>query len=250
MPIPIPKTVFSGRKIELEQIERKLGRPERGRKGAILWGLSGYGKTQLALHYITMHKPSYGAILWIDSSSADSVHDSFAQVLSKLGINVNEEQSAVEIVLEWLEQDLNRSWIIVFDGVDGREDPNEPDYIDLRKYIPSCDHGHVLLTTISSDLHLRLDFAGIQVNGVDEQAGSEIVLRWSGSSISSSSGIHPKHISPELLFTDIAHSPSDCEGNFAAAWRSASCLGTSGLILIVRHHFSNRIQSAIRETIC
>ncbi|GIC85878.1 Pfs and NB-ARC domain protein [Aspergillus udagawae] len=187
MPIPIPKTVFSGRKIDLEQIERKLGRPERGRKGAVLWGLSGYGKTQLALHYITMHNPSYGAILWIDSSSADSVHDSFVQVLSKLGINVNEEQSAVEIVLEWLEQDLNRSWIIVFDGADGREDPNEPDYIDLRKYIPSCDHGHVLLTTISSDLHLRLDFAGIQVNGVDEQAGSEILLRWSGSSISNSS---------------------------------------------------------------
>ncbi|KAH2638202.1 hypothetical protein KXV79_008740, partial [Aspergillus fumigatus] len=69
-----------------------------------------------------------------------------------------------------------------------RGDPNEPDYIDIEKYIPSCDHGHVLMTTASSDLHLRLNLAGIPVNGVDEQAGSEILLRWSGSSISDSSG--------------------------------------------------------------
>ncbi|KAH2125098.1 hypothetical protein KXV35_008207, partial [Aspergillus fumigatus] len=85
-------------------------------------------------------------------------------------------------------QDLNPCWIIVFDGVDSRGDPNEPDYIDIEKYIPSCDHGHVLMTTASSDLHLRLNLAGIPVNGVDEQAGSEILLRWSGSSISDSSG--------------------------------------------------------------
>ncbi|RHZ45308.1 Pfs and NB-ARC domain protein [Aspergillus thermomutatus] len=187
MRIPIPKSVFFGRKVELEQMEQNLGRPERGRKGVALWGLSGYGKTQLAIHYIAMHKPTYDSILWIDSSSADSIHESFAQVCLKLGKSVYQGHSAVDKVLEWLEQDLNRSWIIVFDGVDDCEDANEPDDIDLRKYIPSCDHGHVLLTTISSDLHLRLNFAGIQVNGVDEQAGSEILMRCSGSTISNSS---------------------------------------------------------------
>jgi hypothetical protein len=245
MTIPIPETVFFGRKVELEQIEQHLGRPQRGRKGAVLWGLSGYGKTQLAIRYITMHKPFYDSILWIDSSSADSIHGSFAQVLSMLSKNVTEGQSAVEIVLEWLEQDLNRSWIIVFDGVDGRGDPNELDYIDLRKYIPSCDHGHVLLTATSSDLHLRLNLAGFQVNGIDEQAGSELLLRWSGSSISNSSGIHPKHIILVPLFTDIAHSSSNCEGNFSPAWRTASCLGTIWLIPLLRYHFYKRIQSAI-----
>ncbi|KAM0096299.1 hypothetical protein ACP6JD_000059 [Aspergillus fumigatus] len=188
MAIPIPETAFFGRKAELDQIEQNLGWPKRGRKGVVLWGLGGYGKTRLASHYITMHKPFYDSILWIDSSSADSIHSCFAQVLSMIDRNVNEGQSAVEMVLEWLEQDLNPCWIIVFDGVDSRGDPNEPDYIDIEKYIPSCDHGHVLMTTASSDLHLRLNLAGIPVNGVDEQAGSEILLRWSGSSISDSSG--------------------------------------------------------------
>lgn len=245
MAIPIPETAFFGRKAELDQIEQNLGWPKRGRKGVVLWGLGGYGKTRLASHYITMHKPFYDSILWIDSSSADSIHSCFAQVLSMIDRNVNEGQSAVEMVLEWLEQDLNPCWIIVFDGVDSRGDPNEPDYIDIEKYIPSCDHGHVLMTTASSDLHLRLNLAGIPVNGVDEQAGSEILLRWSGSSISGSSGISSRVQILAPVFTNIAHGSRSCEGNFAAAWRSTSCLGTGWLIPLIQYHSYKRIQSAI-----
>ncbi|KAF7177747.1 hypothetical protein CNMCM7691_006181 [Aspergillus felis] len=86
---------------------------------------------------------------------------------------------AIERVLEWLEQETNTAWIMVFDGVE-MPDTSTATNIDIRKYFPSCNHGHVLLTTVSPYLHARRGYRGIRVRGVDEDAGAHILLRCAG----------------------------------------------------------------------
>ncbi|PKX99632.1 Pfs and NB-ARC domain protein [Aspergillus novofumigatus IBT 16806] len=159
--VPVLQTVFIGREIEVNEMKEELGDPRQGRKGVVLRGLCGYGKTQLAVHYISVRRTLYDSILWIDCSSWDAIHGSFSEIWRKIQGCIDGEQSPIERVLEWLVQETNPAWIMVFDGVEIADTSAAMD-IDIRKYFPSCDHGHVLLTTLSPYLHTRLGYPGVE----------------------------------------------------------------------------------------
>jgi hypothetical protein len=177
---PISKSVFFGREAELEHLRQAFDITHPGRQFAVIWGLSGYGKTQLAIEYLTSRDADYDSILWVDSSSRAMVEESFEQISLRLGSPTIPQQSGAERVIEWLERDSNRSWIIVFDGVESLDDSDQIDSFDIRDYFPSCKHGHLLLVTTSADFHLRLVFPGIQVQDVDHNTGANILLRCAG----------------------------------------------------------------------
>jgi hypothetical protein len=73
--------------------------------------------------------------------------------------------------MRWLRWDANKSWLMVFDSVDSIEE------LDIRKYIPECGHGSLIITTTLSDLYSPLKFHGIELKGVDDLAGSKILLK-------------------------------------------------------------------------
>lgn len=149
------------------------------RKSLVLWGLSGSGKTRLAIHYVTTNKQAYHSVLWIDGWSSALINQSFENLSHHIS-GYNREKPATEQVIEWLERKTNRSWIMIFDGVPGAYDVDDPEDFDIRKYLPDCDHGHILLVTTSSDLHLRLAFSEIHLEGVDDNTGSSILLKCAG----------------------------------------------------------------------
>lgn len=184
--LPI-RTTFLGREDELSHMQRCFGSDLR-RKSLVLWGLTGSGKTQLATHYIITNKQTYQSVLWIDGSSSASIHQSF-EIISRRISGYNQERLVTEQVLEWLERGTNRSWMIVFDNVPGANDVNDLDNIDIRKYLPVCDHGHILLVTIASDLHQRLALPEIYLEGVDDITGSSILLRCAGIQAPEDSGM-------------------------------------------------------------
>lgn len=74
--------------------------------------------------------------------------------------------------MKWLQQDTNESWLMVFDSVDICEG------LDIRKHVPSCEHGSFLITISRSDLHPPLGFHGMELEGVDDLAGSKILLEY------------------------------------------------------------------------
>lgn len=246
--VPVLQTVFTGREIEMNEMKEELGDPRQGRKGVVLWGLHGYGKTQLAIHYISVIRELYDSILWIDCSSWDAIHDSFSQIWRKIQGCVDDEQSPIEPVLEWLEQETNPAWIMVFDGVESPDTSTTKD-IDIRKYFPSCNHGHVLLTTLSPYLHARLGFPGIRVRGVDEHAGVEILLRCAGVEEPDSPGKFTASDMRRILLTWVC-SCGNSKGNFPQSWRSASCLGTSRILSTMWIIFLGRFQSAVSRRVC
>jgi hypothetical protein len=172
------RTNFLGREEELSQMNQCFGSYVR-RKSLVLWGLSGSGKTQLAIHYVTTNKQSYQSVLWIDGSSSALVHQSFENLSHHIS-GYHRGRPATEQVIEWLERGTNRSWMMIFDNVPGAYDVDDPENFDIRKYLPACDHGHILLITTASDLHLRLALPGTHLEGVDDTTGSSILLRCAG----------------------------------------------------------------------
>jgi hypothetical protein len=172
------RTTFLGRKEELSQMQLCFG-SDMHRKTLVLWGLAGSGKTQLAIHYITTNKHTYRSVLWIDASSSDSIYQSFDNLAHRIS-GYNRERPVIGQVLDWLERETNGSWIMIFDNVPGAYDGNDLDNFDIRKYLPACNHGHIVLVTTASDLHQRLALPEIHLDGVDDNTGSSILIRCAG----------------------------------------------------------------------
>ncbi len=216
--IPISKSVFFGRNKELQQLQQLFDVEIHTRQAAVIWGSNGYGKTQLALEYLSSRDMDYEVILWIDSSSRTMVEEYFEQISLQLKSATKSIKCGAELVVEWLERE-NRSWIVVFDGVESMEDDDKVDDLDIRHYFPASKNGHLLLVTTSSDLHLRLAHPGIELQGVDDQTGASILLKCAGVASQNTSS---KSISRMLGVTDSGRQHSS-DGHFTQARWNASC---------------------------
>ncbi|OTB07887.1 hypothetical protein M426DRAFT_230692 [Hypoxylon sp. CI-4A] len=65
--LPIATPTFYGRRTQLEKISSTLNPTKLGRKGIVLFGIGGSGKTQLALQYIKKKRELYKAVIWISA---------------------------------------------------------------------------------------------------------------------------------------------------------------------------------------
>lgn len=158
---------FVGRESELSKMHKLLYDPDQ-RSVAVLHGLGGIGKTQLAVTYLRQHKAKYSAIFWIDADSDDSIRSSFRSVaqwileqhpstvqLSSVDLE-GDPGRIIEAVLSWLSLTKNRRWLLVYDNYDNPKIPGQPspNAVNLRTYLPQCDHGSILITTRSSQVTL------------------------------------------------------------------------------------------------
>jgi tetratricopeptide (TPR) repeat protein len=131
---------FTGRADALALLQRQLA--ERGR--AVLCGLGGVGKTQLALEYAVRHRASYlDGVFWTDAETLGGLTTGFVAIAATLGLpsaDANDQKEAVRAVLAWL--DSTENWLLVFDNVDNRA--------DLRRFVPQRGRGHILITSRES----------------------------------------------------------------------------------------------------
>ena len=84
-------------------------------------------------------------------------------------------------MIAWLKLADNNRWLLVFDNVDQEfrtTDPHPLSY-DIKKYIPSADHGSILITTRLTQLE-RLGNAQ-EVKKVDNEIARAILTSWHGS---------------------------------------------------------------------
>ncbi|PGH11558.1 hypothetical protein AJ79_04816 [Helicocarpus griseus UAMH5409] len=146
---------FIGRRDDLEKLWELL-HPEanNSRKVVVLHGLSGIGKTQLAIRFIRDHKDDFTAIIWVNAENQESVLQSLAAVYSSKFTDapVSDETTSDEYmekramdVLRWLGIEGNSKWLLVFDGLE--QYPTEANAFDIRKFFPASDQGSILLTT-------------------------------------------------------------------------------------------------------
>lgn len=146
---------FLGRHEELDHLWHHLQPENKGsRKVAVLHGLGGIGKTQLAIHFARERKDHFTAIFWLTGKSRETLLQSLSSVLSRLPgqsnkaavANEGEVERNAKQVLRWLASPGNTRWLLIFDNID-QYSPGTDDGYDVEKFFPTADHGSILVTS-------------------------------------------------------------------------------------------------------
>ena len=151
---------FVARETELAQI-RNILCGDGSRRIAVLHGLGGIGKTQLAVAYAKRYRHNYSAVFWLNIKDIDLLKQSFVKItkqilrdhpsasqLSNLDMNENLDE-VVDAVKGWLSLPKNTRWLLIYDNYDNPKIPGNKDAaaIDIRKFFPESYQGSVIITT-------------------------------------------------------------------------------------------------------
>ncbi|KAJ5365664.1 Disease resistance protein [Penicillium concentricum] len=187
-------TRFVAREDSLKRIQEILD-ATAGRRTAVVHGLGGIGKTQLAIAYMKQNRSHYSARIWLDAKNETALKESFSRVAEWIvrhhpsatyvaaASESQELDEIVKAVKQWLDEPMNDRWLIIYDNYDNpllrnrtgkrpssasfvEADTNDNDddltkAFDLQKFLPETDHGAIVVTTRSSmvklgqRLHLR-----------------------------------------------------------------------------------------------
>lgn len=156
--LPVQSSCFTANEDALKWIEDSLlgkSSPDRPNNchTVNLHGIAGIGKTQIALAFANRFRDRFSSVFWIPSQTRTAVEHKFLEIARTLQLPTFEAGDEHEIaysLLEWLESSRNIGWLLIFDDVDLSAAP------DVKELIPTCVHGHVIIT---SRAPLNLPFA-------------------------------------------------------------------------------------------
>jgi hypothetical protein len=155
------------REEELAEIHTTLS-SDGSRRIAVLHGLGGMGKTQLAIAYAKRYRDSYSAIFWLNIKDEDSIKQSLAKAAKRIlqehpsasrlsGIDIKENfDEVIDAVKGWLSLPKNARWLVIYDNYDNPKLPGntDPAALDICKFLPESYQGSIIITTRSSHVNI------------------------------------------------------------------------------------------------
>ena len=142
---------------------------------AVLHGLGGCGKTQLALEYCdrTRRARTFDAIFWIDASSPATIVQCYITIAATIFPNEEpnfDEDECVHSLLDSIEA-WSCSWLFVFDNCDGS---GCFEYSVFHNFVPQGKRGHLLFTCRDAAL---IDFGHpIMISQMSENESLELLF--------------------------------------------------------------------------
>lgn len=198
----------------------------------VVHGLGGSGKSQLVLNYIQEFRNEYSGVFWINATRRDTVEQHYTQIycllfglLTTTDENIPKIDDLILAVQQWFVRQPG-NYVLVFDGADDIDDPGNPSYFDLTKFIPKWHSVDVLITTRIATVQ-RLGSAAVEVREMEKDEALELFF--------SSSGL--RSVSLPLIQVDEARKIVEELGHLALA------------VTLAGSHVSNfsRIQSDLDE---
>ncbi|KAG8169205.1 hypothetical protein KVR01_001954 [Diaporthe batatas] len=205
---------FVGRTEELKRLHQILEK-RSGRRTAIVHGLGGMGKTQLAVEYLKTYKSAYTAMVWLNARDEETLRQSFARVAKwitrqhpqatyvRSAVDGQDLNDIIEAVKRWFDQPKNDGWLLVYDNYDDpklnkthqRDETTKSatghglgagivtemsgKAYDIRPYFPNSYQGAILVTTRSSTVKLG---ESIRLDKLGKDDGLRILASTSGRS--------------------------------------------------------------------
>ncbi|KAM0078760.1 hypothetical protein ACKRZS_009493 [Fusarium odoratissimum] len=174
--LPPTTDCFFGRETELLEMVKCLEGTTQ-RKGVVLCGISGSGKTQLAREYVAQRSGKFSTILWIDATSDESIEESFSTCLSRIYERTpnfraaRESTSPRQLVLEWLRTTPEKNWLTVIDNANGPI-PNKR----LLGPFQDMKHGSLCVISTNQVTARALRLKQILVGHLDPRASQSLLL--------------------------------------------------------------------------
>lgn len=142
---------FVGRDSLISQVHVALTGGDATRRMAVLTGMGGIGKTQVALEYVLRHRDDYTHVLWSSAASEDSLLDSLKSLAHTLLPNTRHMEEASEVLAaltRWMDDAANKNWLLVVDGADFQKSwtPGR-----LKMLLPATKQGRLLITSQYQD---------------------------------------------------------------------------------------------------
>ena len=170
---------FVGREDILQKIDEALS-DGSGPHYAVLQGMGGQGKTQLALEYChrTRDRP-YSAIFWVDATNQNRVEGSFQYISERIKKQTDylpDTNARVAFVLRMLTS-WKIQWLMVFDNYD-----NPDTFPNIRDFIPQSKLGAILVTSRHPDscaLVVNQSNHYIALFGLQEDAAVALLIQQS-----------------------------------------------------------------------
>ncbi|KAJ3796988.1 hypothetical protein GGU11DRAFT_828233 [Lentinula aff. detonsa] len=167
---PIPTNTFTGREEALTKLEGFFdpGRSAERTKVFLLYGLGGVGKTQLALEFASrfMQRSIFSVIFFITADQEDSIQRSYLDIAKN---SKDKNPQNWEGGLNWLKAH-KKNWLVVIDNAD---DPKIP----FEKYLPSCYHGNVIITSRNPDLEVYSN-QSLELKGMPAEEGIQLLAKY------------------------------------------------------------------------
>jgi hypothetical protein len=132
---------FTGREPELCHLETRLKQGGDNARAQAITGLSGIGKSQLALEYTFRHISDYAGVWWFTMETSNALFEDFKELAARLGLPGHNEQDSrmvIEAVRHRLGQERER-WLLIYD--------NAPCSQELDPYLPQTGYHHILITS-------------------------------------------------------------------------------------------------------
>ncbi|WP_155123527.1 MULTISPECIES: FxSxx-COOH system tetratricopeptide repeat protein [unclassified Actinoplanes] len=189
--LPPRNAYFSGRTDLLHRIRDTLqSTSEAAVLPHALQGLGGVGKTQVALEYAYRFSSLYKLVFWIPADDEQAIRRSMVSLGKALDMpETADVQYMIDNTLDAIRVGAQySSWLLVFD--------NATDVKTVRKYIPSGDKGHVLITSRNAEWRGVSNFIEVDVF-TPEESLAFLRQRW-------------EHLDPEqarLLTERLGHLP-------------------------------------------
>lgn len=133
--------MFTGREEPIERLTACLVHRTQTRRVFVLHGLGGAGKTQITLKFIENTRDDWSDILFIDSTSRETIMNSLKVIASTKQIGDQHTDT-----LSWLSSSVGR-WLMVFDNADDTK-------LGIEEFFPNCPHGDILITSRLRDMAL------------------------------------------------------------------------------------------------
>lgn len=139
--VPRIYDLFTGRDKELKKIDKAFNK----HKIAILFGLPGIGKTQIAKTYTHENMEKYTRVFWIRASNLEELDKEYLMILKyyKLGKN-NINKEIIKEKVKKLFSD-SKKCLVVFDNV------NEIEINMFKEYIPQTKDIDIIITSQNSN---------------------------------------------------------------------------------------------------
>ncbi len=156
--LPARYLPFTGREADLHELRQQLtsGGARTGAHVLVLQGLSGIGKTQLALEYAHRFRSAYDVVWWVKAHPVAFIDVQLGDLGPAIGISPNEDaaEAARAVILKLSTMPATQRWLLILD--------NAEDVERVSTFVPSGT-GHILITSRNARWSLRAPVVEVNV---------------------------------------------------------------------------------------